>query len=89
LPSAPTDVVADGEGGIGIYVELGNPNDLPTVASLRYYSATALAAASPQPTAVRDAGEVEGLAADPAGGVVYTDSNGALIHWTPARAALR
>jgi hypothetical protein len=87
LPGIPFDVVADSKGGL--YVEQGNPNDLPTVASLLYYSPLALSTESPQPTAVRDAGEVEGLAADPAGGVVYTDSDGALVHWTPAGAPLR
>jgi hypothetical protein len=87
LPDAPFDVVADGSGGL--YVEKANPNDLPTVNSLRYYSAAALATASPQPTAERAAGEVEGLAVDPAGGVVYTNSADALIHWNPAGAALR
>jgi hypothetical protein len=87
LPDAPFDVVADGSGGI--YVERANPNDLPTVKSLWYYSATSLASASPRPTAQRAAGEVESLAVDPAGGVVYTDSSDALIHWDPAGAALR
>jgi streptogramin lyase len=87
LPDAPFGVVADGSGGI--YVERANPNDLPTVKSLRYYSPTTLASASPRPTAERAAGEVEGLAVDPTGGVVYTDSGGALIHWNPAGAALR
>jgi hypothetical protein len=87
LPGAPFDVVADSSGGL--YVEQANPNDLPAVNSLRYYSSAALATASPQPTAERAAGEVEGLAVDPAGGVVYTNSADALIHWNPAGPALR
>jgi hypothetical protein len=87
LPSTPFDVVADASGGI--YVSRGNPNDLPTVASLLYYSPAALASASPRPTAQLEAGEVKSLAVDPAGGVVYTDSYDALIHWNAAGAPLR
>jgi hypothetical protein len=87
LPRPPLAVVADTSGGL--YVALVNPRQSSAVPSLLFYSAAALGTAAPRPTAIRHDGEIHGLAVDPAGGVLYTNSADALIHWNPAGLALR
>jgi hypothetical protein len=79
-------VVADPAGGL--YVQADDPRigELP---ALSYYSAGALTATLPNPTAIRRFDSVDHPAIGPAGGVVYTNGEGALIHWNPAGAALR
>jgi hypothetical protein len=87
LPHVPLAVAADSSGGL--YVALVSPSHAQAAPSLLYYSAAALGVASPRPTAIRSGDEIHRLAVDPAGGVVYTNSADALIHWNPAGPGLR
>jgi hypothetical protein len=87
LPHVPLAVAADSSGGL--YVALVSPSHAQAAPSLLYYSAAALDSASPRPTAIRNGDEVHRLAVDPAGGVGYTNSADALIHWNQAGPGLR
>jgi hypothetical protein len=86
LGGIPSAVVADPAGGL--YIEANDPR-IGGLPSLSYYSAEALTATSPHPKVIRRFDSVDQLAIDPAGGLVYTTGEGALIHWHPAAAPLR
>jgi hypothetical protein len=71
----------------GCYVSVANRRNRRTHRNLLYFSSAALRAPHPAPTAIHHGREVNSLALDPAGGVVYVDNTGKLRHWVPRRSA--
>jgi hypothetical protein len=69
----------------GVYVATRSDGRRAGDGSLVYYSPAALRMPNPHPTARFDGTlNVEGMAADPAGGVVVVTSDGAVEWWNPA-----
>jgi hypothetical protein len=73
--------------GGGCYVSVTNRRNLRTHRNLLYFSPAALRSPHPAPTAIHHGREVNSLALNPAGGVVYVDNMGKLWDWVPRSSA--
>jgi hypothetical protein len=82
MPLAVAQVVGDPSSGV--YIALKSDDPLNHDPYLVYYSPLALEASHPKPTAHLDGlTQAEGLAVDPAGGVVFVTNSGTVEAWRP------
>jgi hypothetical protein len=77
----PLEVVMTPAGGC--YVAVATHKGRRPSPDLLYFTRAALSAGHPRPTAVHRGRQINHLALDPTGGVVYTDVTGRLNRWAP------